>query len=202
MHAMVLEVTGQVLFDSHVAILLDTAVGLVNALTDGHQGSRPYTAPRGDALPAAIEEVLPGGVTVSMDEALYLASTALKVRRVFEAMEAGREDDAAAVVNALIISTGARPQLDRAPGEPWQVHFHGADDSISVGWSAGFASALTLAIGSDLGGRLGVCRAEPCDRVYVDSSRNAVRQFCSRSCQSRVKAAAFRARMSSGSGPA
>ncbi|MEV4474271.1 CGNR zinc finger domain-containing protein [Nonomuraea salmonea] len=182
------------LFDSHVAILLDTAVAMVNALTDGHQGSRPYAAPKGDELPGAIGEVLPGGVAVSVDEALYLAGTTLKVRRVFEAMEAGREDDAAAVVNALVVSTGARPQLDRAPGEPWQVHFHGADDTLAVGWSAGFASALTLAIGSDLGGRLGVCRAAPCDRVYVDSSRNAVRQFCSRSCQSRVKAAAFRAR--------
>ncbi|GAA2877342.1 hypothetical protein GCM10020220_078790 [Nonomuraea rubra] len=129
-----------------------------------------------------------------MEEALYLAGTTLKVRRVFEAMDAGREDDAAAVVNALVVSTGARPQLDRVPGEPWQVHFHGADDTIAVGWSAGIASALTLAIGSDLGGRLGVCQARQCDRVYVDTSRNGVRQFCSRSCQSRMKAAAFRAR--------
>ncbi|WP_230466098.1 CGNR zinc finger domain-containing protein [[Actinomadura] parvosata] len=186
--------TSQVLFDSHVAILLDTAVSLVNVLTDGGDRGKPYAAPKGDALPGAIRAVLPGGVPVSPEEALYLAGTTLKVRRVFEAMDEGREDDAAAVVNALVISTGARPQLDRAPGEPWQVHFHGADDSLAVGWSAGIASALTLAIGSDLGGRLGVCQARQCDRVYVDASRNGVRQFCSRSCQSRTKAAAFRAR--------
>ncbi|MGR6918341.1 CGNR zinc finger domain-containing protein [[Actinomadura] parvosata] len=186
--------TGQVLFDSHVAILLDTAVSLVNVLTDGGDRGKPYAAPKGGALPGAIRAVLPGGVPVSPEEALYLAGTTLKVRRVFEAMDEGREDDAAAVVNALVISTGARPQLDRAPGEPWQVHFHGADDSLAVGWSAGIASALTLAIGSDLGGRLGVCQARQCDRVYVDASRNGVRQFCSRSCQSRTKAAAFRAR--------
>ncbi|MEV7190535.1 CGNR zinc finger domain-containing protein [Streptomyces sp. NPDC093510] len=49
-------------------------------------------------------------------------------------------------------------------------------------------------MGSDLAGRLGVCRAPKCDRVYVDTSRNAARQFCSTACQSRVKAAAHRAR--------
>ncbi|WP_326645733.1 CGNR zinc finger domain-containing protein [Nonomuraea fuscirosea] len=182
------------MFDSHVAILLDTAAALVNVLTDGGDRGRPYTAPRADALPEAIGAVLPGEPAVSMEEALYLAGTTLKVRRVFEAMDGGRDDDAAGIVNALVISTGARPQLNRVPGEPWQMHFHGADDTLSVGWSAGFASALTLAIGSDLGGRLGVCQAKGCDRVYVDVSRNAVRQFCSRSCQSRTKAAAFRAR--------
>ena len=32
------------------------------------------------------------------------------------------------------------------------------------------------------------------DRVYVDTSRNATRRFCSTACQSRTKAAAFRAR--------
>ncbi|MEV0380307.1 CGNR zinc finger domain-containing protein [Nonomuraea sp. NPDC050643] len=182
------------MFDSHVAILLDTAVSLVNVLTDGDDGGRPYVAPKGEALPSAIGAVLPGEVTVSMEEALYLAGTTLKVRRVFEAMHDHQDDEAAAIVNALVISTGARPQLNRAPGEPWQVHFHGADDTLAVGWSAGFASALTLAIGSDLGGRLGVCQARQCDRVYVDASRNGVRQFCSRPCQSRTKAAAFRAR--------
>ncbi|MEO3802097.1 CGNR zinc finger domain-containing protein [Nonomuraea sp. B1E8] len=182
------------MFDSHVAILLDTAVSLVNALTDGDDGGRPYVAPKGEELPSAIDAVLPGDVQVTPEEALYLAETALKVRRVFEAMHTHQDDEAATIVNALVISTGARPQLDRAPGEPWQVHFHGAEDTLAVGWSAGIASALTLAIGSDLGGRLGICRAVRCDRVYVDTSRNAVRQFCSRSCQSRTKAAAYRAR--------
>jgi predicted RNA-binding Zn ribbon-like protein len=51
-----------------------------------------------------------------------------------------------------------------------------------------------MAIGSDFAGRLGVCSAERCDRVYVDTSRNSRRRFCSTACQNRVKAAAFRAR--------
>jgi predicted RNA-binding Zn ribbon-like protein len=49
-------------------------------------------------------------------------------------------------------------------------------------------------VGSSLHGRLGVCSAERCDRVYVDTSRNGSRRFCSTACQNRVKAAAFRAK--------
>ncbi|MEU5002253.1 CGNR zinc finger domain-containing protein [Streptomyces sp. NPDC021622] len=67
-------------------------------------------------------------------------------------------------------------------------------DTLAVGWSAGCVTALALAIGSDLAGRLGVCQAPKCDRVYVDASRNAARQFSSTTCQSRVKSAAHRAR--------
>ncbi len=71
-----------------------------------------------------------------------------------------------------------------------------------MGWSAGCATALALAIGSDLAGRFGVCQAPQCDRVYVDNSRNAGRQFCSTACQNRVKAAAFRARQAGKDGEA
>jgi predicted RNA-binding Zn ribbon-like protein len=116
---------------------------------------------------------------------------------VFDAVDNGRTDDAAELVNALLRATGARPQLDRVDGEPWQVHFHGTTDALAVGWSAGCATALALAIGSNLAGRLGVCAAPQCDRVYVDNSRNAVRHYCSNACRNRVKAAAFRARNSS-----
>lgn len=200
------------MFDSHVVTLLDVAVSLVNGLTDGDRRGRPYTAPHGADLPAAVAAALPaagddnrpGTAGTAIDPAIdqaqaaHLARTAQQLKRVFEAVDADRIDDAAEAVNALLRSTGARPQLDRAPGEPWQVHFHGSDDTLAIGWSAGCATALALATGSDLAGRLGVCRAPQCDRVYVDNSRNAVRQFCSTACQSRVKAAAFRARKAGG----
>jgi predicted RNA-binding Zn ribbon-like protein len=192
-------VTSQVLFDSHVELLLEAAVSLVNDLTDGERRGRRYLAPSGDELLTAAAAALPARVhgvppVLPRESAGYLARAAMTMRGVFESIEDGREDDAAAAVNQLLRDTGARPQLDRAPGEPWQVHFHGSDDTYGVGWSAGCATALALALGSELAGRRGVCRAPRCDRVYVDFSRNAVRQFCSPPCQSRVKAAAFRAR--------
>lgn len=190
-------VTSQVMFDGHVATLLDAAVSLVNALTDGTRQGRPFTAPRDAALPQAVHDALPPTphrTAVGPDDAADLADTARRMRAVFEAVDSGRSDPAALLVNELLRTTGARPQLDRVGDEPWQLHFHGADDTLAVGWSAGCATALALAVGSELAGRLGVCAATQCDRVYVDNSRNAVRHFCSDACRSRVKAAAFRAR--------
>ncbi|MGW6484604.1 CGNR zinc finger domain-containing protein [Streptomyces sp. NPDC055059] len=185
------------MFDSHVATLLDVAVSLVNALTDGAQRGNPCTAPKGDQLPRAVHDALPPSpdrTFVELHHAQYLSHTAQQMRLVFAAVDSGDTNQAAEHVNTLLRTSGARPQLDHVEGEPWQVHFHGADDSLSVGWSAGCATALALAIGSTLAGRLGVCAAPQCDRVYVDGSRNAVRNFCSHACRNRVKAAAFRAR--------
>jgi predicted RNA-binding Zn ribbon-like protein len=193
-------VTGQLLFDSHIELLLDAAVSLVNELTDGERQGRAYAAPTGHdllataaaALPARSQAVVPERLPA--DSAAYLTRAAQVMRGVFEAMHDGRVDNAAAAINKLLAETGARPQLDRVADEPWQVHFHGSSDTYGVGWSAGCATALALAVGSELAGRLGVCSAPHCDRVYVDASRNAARRFCSAPCQSRVKAAAFRAR--------
>ena len=98
------------------------------------------------------------------------------------------------MLNALLKRTGARPQLDPLDAGGWHVHFHGSTDALATGWAAGCATGLALAIGSDLAGRLGVCEAERCDRVYVDTSKNSTRRFCSTTCQNRTKTAAFRQR--------
>jgi predicted RNA-binding Zn ribbon-like protein len=193
-----------VLFDSHIATLLQVAVDLVNALTDGAAGGRSYAAPEPEERPHVIAGILPAasrwpvGRPITQEEADYLVDTAQGMRATFDAVHRGETGHAARVLNRLLISTGARPQLDQLDGDPWQVHFHGSDDSLAVGWSAGCATALAFAVGSHLAGRLGVCSADLCDRVYIDTSRNAARRFCSTSCQNRTKTAAFRARHSNG----
>ncbi|MBT2385180.1 CGNR zinc finger domain-containing protein [Streptomyces sp. ISL-11] len=191
------------MFDSHVMMLLDHAVSLVNALTDGESRGRAYTAPRGAALTEAADAAVPhAGLTASLPrnidaaQAERLARTARCMREVFQAVQDGRTDAAAAAVNGLLRDTRARPRLDRAEGEPWQLHFHGANDSFAQGVSASCATALALAVGGGLASRLGVCQADRCDRAYIDTSRNAARQFCSTACQNRTKAATFRARRS------
>ena len=188
--------TGQVRFDSHIETLLDAAVGLVNGLTLGHDGTAPVTPPTGAERAALAGDVLVSqgrSARVSVAQGTELASYAVQVRDVFVATAAGEVDRAADLVNDLLARTGARPRLDRGP-EGWGLHFHGADDGVVLGWTAGFASALAICVGSDLAGVLGVCAADPCDRVFVDSSKNGTRRFCSTRCQNRVKAAAHRAR--------
>ncbi len=178
--------------------VVTVAVRLVNTLTAGEALGRPYSPPEASVLPAAVTAALRSGRRdtrdVTPDEAAGFGMVAGALRAVFDAVAAGRLDEAAREVNALLAFTGARPRLDRHDGEPWHLHFHGADNSLVTGWAAGCATGLAVVLGSDLHGRLGVCTAERCDRVYVDTSRNGTRRFCSTTCQNRVKAAAFRAR--------
>ena len=107
----------------------------------------------------------------------------------------GQIKGAAARVNAVLIRTGARPELERHDGQSWHLHFHAADNSLPNGWAAGCATGLAVVLGGSGADRLGVCTAPGCDRVFVDTSRNGTRRYCSTSCQNRVKTAAFRARL-------
>lgn len=192
--------TGQVLFDSHVTTLLATTVALVNRLTTGLDGGRPVTAPADDAaLRAAVRDALGSqgyGVrlrSIAAADARTIAHAVSAAHRVIVAVDAGDLAEAARRTNALLRTTGARPQLDDHDGV-WNLHFHGPDDSLGVGWSAGIAAGLAMALGTADAGRLGVCAADRCDRVHLDTSRNGGRRFCSTRCQSRTKAAAHRAR--------
>lgn len=185
------------LFDSHVLALMEVAVGLVNVATPGADRGTAYDLPDDATLAARVAEVLARGgrrPRVSRQDARALRGVAGQARVVFEASAEGDVAGAAQVVNRLLRETGARPQLDRFEDGTWSLHFHGVDDSLAYGWSAGVASGLALAVGSELAGRLGVCAAPVCDRVFVDTSRNGQRRFCSTRCQSRVKAAAHRSR--------
>jgi predicted RNA-binding Zn ribbon-like protein len=181
-------------FNSHTDTVIRVAVALVNLLTPGEDRGRGYQPPEGDERTAAVEAVLRGEVT--WEAAAELCFVAAELRGVFEAVSTGAIDDAAAQVNALLIRTGARPELERHDGQSWHLHFHAASTSLPDGWAAGCATGLAVVLGGDLHDRLGVCTAPRCDRVYVDTSRNGTRRYCSTSCQNRVKTAAFRARLS------
>ena len=202
--------TGQVLFDSHVENLLTTTVLLCNRLCPGQDGGRAVSVPEGEAtLRTAVRDVLEargyrlGRRSPSGEDARRIGDAVTVSRRVIGAIDAGDLRSAARLTNRLLLETGARPQLDADPDGAWGLHFHGPDDTLGVGWSAGIAAGLAMALGTTDAGRLGVCAAEACDRVYLDGSRNGGRQFCSTRCQSRTKAAAHRARHSGqGSGPA
>lgn len=183
-------------FDSHILNVLTAAVALVNRLTPGQSGGALFDGPA-DLVQATADALGDDGrprPIVSASDAKYLTAVAGRMRIVFEATHGGDTDRAAEEVNALLLDTNARPQLDRTGAPGWNLHFHGADDSLGNGWAAGCAAGLAMALGSDLAGRLGVCSAPACDRVFVDASRNSARRFCSPQCQSRVKAAAHRAR--------
>jgi hypothetical protein len=191
------------LFDSHVANLLETTVALVNRLTPGLDGGHAVAVPEDErALRVAVRDSINSqGYDVSLrgvraDDARMIGRTVTESRRVIEDIDRGDLATAARRVNVLLRRTGARPQLDTHGPGVWNLHFHGPNDTFGVGWSAGIAAGLAMALGTADAGRLGVCAADRCDRVHLDTSRNGGRRFCSTRCQNRAKNAAHRARHS------
>jgi predicted RNA-binding Zn ribbon-like protein len=185
-------------FNSHTDTVVRAAVAIVNLLTEGEDRSRKYLPPHGARRAARLNDLFKGAgskTDVTESEAEAFGPVAAGLRAVFEAVAAGDIDAAARQVNEMLTATGAHPTLERHDGEPWHVHFHSADETSLVdGWAAGCATGLAIVLGGEHFDRLGVCTAPHCDRVYVDTSRNGSKRFCSTACQNRVKAAAFRER--------
>ncbi|HEY0716077.1 MAG TPA: CGNR zinc finger domain-containing protein [Streptosporangiaceae bacterium] len=192
-------------FNGHTDAVLAVTVALINTLTPGDAHGRLYTPPEGAWRPEAARQALSAdGVIrsrpVSVAEADELARVADELRRVIEAVAAGDADRAAAMVNELLVRTGAHPYLERHDGEPWHLHYHSTEERLATGWAAGCTAGLAVVLGGPEWRRLGVCTAPRCDRVYVDTSRNGTRRFCSTTCQNRVKAAGFRERKGQSAG--
>ena len=117
-----------------------------------------------------------------------------ELRPVFEAGDAG---DTGAVVSGLNELMARHPITPRiAEHDEHGLHLHVATDHASVAELLVSESLLGLAtLICDLGAdRLGVCAAAPCTQVFVDTSPNRSRRYCSERCSSRANVAAFRAR--------
>ena len=129
-----------------------------------------------------------------------------ELRPVFEASDT---DDTRRVIdglNELMVRHPITPRISDHHGE--ELHLHVATRSASVAELLVGESLLGLAtLVCDLGPtRLGVCCATPCTNVYVDTSPNQSRRYCSDRCSSRANVAAYRARqkaapIAAGDGP-
>lgn len=111
------------------------------------------------------------------------------LREVFACADSGREQEAVDLLNALLIRYPVRPQIAAHDGEGWHLHLSEEDGQL-----AGAVIGLA-ALGVD---RLGVCAAGSCERVFIDTSSNRSRRYCSDRCASRENVAAYRARRRSG----
>jgi predicted RNA-binding Zn ribbon-like protein len=185
-------------FNSHLDGAVAVAVELVNVATPGERQGRGYAVPEGDDLTRAVNDALDAGrgrrQRLTRAQARELVARSPRLRVVFEAQADDDPDRAAAALNDLMAAVGTRPLLQRHDGEPWHLHVHSRKESVVDHWLASCGFGLAVVVGSDQADRLGVCLAQACDRVYVDTSRNGRRRFCSTACQSRTKAAAYRAR--------
>jgi len=185
-------------FTSHYDAPVRLAALLVNALTPGWERGRLHPHPDGDGereqATGALRSIEPELATLSAHDAAGLAGWSGAMQAVFAAVACGDLDTAAGQVEQMLERTATRPSMARHDEQLWHVHYCGTTGGVAGQWAGTCAAALAIVLGSDARARLGVCTAERCDRVYVDTSHNGTRRFCSTACQNRVKAAAFRTR--------
>jgi predicted RNA-binding Zn ribbon-like protein len=96
-------------------------------------------------------------------------------------------------LNELLALARPRPYATDHDGE-LHLHYARPDSPALEQLTTTVAMGLSQVVVQHGWQRLGVCSAENCDNVYVDTSRNASRRYCSNTCASRSTVAAYRAR--------
>ncbi|MDN4162619.1 CGNR zinc finger domain-containing protein [Nocardioides abyssi] len=126
-------------------------------------------------------------------DCMLLRKLQRELRPVFEASEAGDTTGVVAGLNELMARHPVSPRITDHDGT---LHVHVASRGASVAeLLVGEALLGLMTLVCDLGpSRLGVCAAAPCTQVYVDTSPNKSRRYCSERCSSRANVAAYRAR--------
>lgn len=102
------------------------------------------------------------------------------------------------LVNALLDETAAKPYVSAHDGREPHLHFFSIDADIVARARDTTAGGLAMALSFAGGRRLGRCDRDGCAVVFVDTSRNGRRRFCSLACANRVNVAAHRARKADG----
>jgi len=171
-------------FDTYGSNAVELAIGLANSDRDAPGWIETF-------LTAHAEWFTPGSPTqVSRKDGARVAEVADLVRAVALA------DDEPAVrdrLNDLLALARPRPYATDHDGE-LHLHYARPDAGPVEQLTTTVAMGLSQVVVQHGWQRLGVCAADSCQDVYVDTSRNASRRYCSNTCASRSTVAAYRAR--------
>lgn len=161
----------------------ELAVRLVNTDSLGHDGGDQLGSL--DSLHALLadREHLSRGIT--RNDLEILRQLRDDFRAIFVACAAGDGARAAERLNWLLMQYPVHPQLSGHDGQPWHVHYT-ESGSMSAKYAAGAAMGLAVRITSLGIDRFGVCQAAPCQGVYIDTSRQRTRRYCSPRCEARA----------------
>jgi predicted RNA-binding Zn ribbon-like protein len=169
----------------------DRAVALVNTHDHGTGQDRLRS---GDD----VCRLLPDGWQVSSTAAeaglAELREARLRLRRVFELAADGRPERATEALNKLLGDFPVSAAIsDHAEGG-WHLHLTDEPQGPARSYVTGAAFGLACAIAERGPERLGLCDALPCRAVFVDTTTNSSRRYCSDRCATRANVAAYRAR--------
>ena len=131
---------------------------------------------------------------VSPTDVVSLRQFQADLRPVFEASDQAHVSGVVGGINDLLAQHPVTPMISEH--DPNNLHMHVANRAASV--SDLLISEALMGLANLVCGlgptRLGVCTATPCTHVFVDTSPNQSRRYCSDRCSSRANVAAYRAR--------
>jgi predicted RNA-binding Zn ribbon-like protein len=116
---------------------------------------------------------------------------------IFMASAEGDEQAAIERLNALLIRHPVQPVISGHDNQPWHLHLSDGS-SVADRYAAGAVIGLATIVTQLGANRLGVCTLASCHGVFIDTSANRSRRYCSDNCAGRANVTAFRARWESG----
>lgn len=117
-----------------------------------------------------------------------------RLRRVFTLGTVGKDGDVVAELNVLLDAFPVRPNITGHDATDWHMHVTGRGSSISAEYLSRAVWGLAVWVCEYGSARFGVCADQRCGNVYLDTSSNNCRRFCSERCATRSHVAAHRAR--------
>ncbi|MFG1926536.1 CGNR zinc finger domain-containing protein [Cryptosporangium sp. NPDC048952] len=111
--------------------------------------------------------------------------------------EASTDQESVDRLNALLHQCRPAP---RATNHDGRMHLHYSDDDAPLTEQLGATVSMAFAnvIVRQGRNRIGICAATDCADVFVDTSRNRSRRYCSETCASRTTVSAYRKRQKAG----
>jgi predicted RNA-binding Zn ribbon-like protein len=117
-----------------------------------------------------------------------------RLREVFELGAGGHDQEAVQALNALLEANPMQPRISGHDTDDWHMHVTSRGASVAAEYLAGAIWGLAVWLCEYGSARFGVCADERCGNVYLDTSSNCCRRFCSERCATRSHVAAHRAR--------
>ena len=133
-------------------------VGAATAVLDAHEIRRAELNERGgEQLREWADQIVPVFLAVTVDERC-------------------------GIINRLLAAGASRPYLTTHDGLRPHLHFAPDAQDVVARVRAVTAGGLALFVVESEGARLGACQRDRCPVVYVDTSRNGRRSYCSARC--------------------
>jgi predicted RNA-binding Zn ribbon-like protein len=117
-----------------------------------------------------------------------------RLRDVFELGSTQHDADAVAALNTLLEAYPVQPRISGHDAGDWHMHVTGRGVALATEYLAGAIWGLAVWLCEYSSSRFGVCADDRCGNVYLDTSSNCCRRFCSERCATRSHVAAHRAR--------